>query len=872
MLNKDQVSTETYYRQLNFHPTRLLDAIRTWMVDSHGFMPLALQGKRGSGREYCLEAVAHQKTWQDFPFTVVTIDWDEQSGGDGISLQQWINRQLQASGGKATSWNRLFAQAFDLSVQPTPSSTLPITFVLKIAATLAVARTLLETCIISSGRDLPEIDPYTMTCRLLERSLTDQCLIINIRNADLLDKASAERWLNLTMALDQQALAGQRHGRLLLALSCSEEARPVELLGLRREKINIVSLAELSRSELGRVLDRNFRPNNFSNDFVDNLHLYGSMGGEKRFSYPAMLGRAFGLLLVKNLVVRGDDCWSVDHERHGVAEEIATVIGEPLVRFYHKRLACIDDTHRADAERFMEMTALCGKWAPQELLMEYIGIKNEDDQDALLDCLEAAFVEVEPQILIDEEYTLPGFPQTAVYRLAIPLLALILMPQHRMTTNAVGLLAFLEKRLPLRSRAEAGLLWELATRAGDQVCENWRERLGWYLDQEMSKSLEERLFRDLKEGNIRAGSLLTWALHERNSNQRSTSLFLAITKACDHWYESQDGVPENLEGGWFYNLCAVTLNDLGHHTEALEKQMAALVLAQRIFPQNHPNIASILSSIGYTLGALGRYEEALEKMRAALEIRQRILSRDHSDIAISLNDVGYILDYLGRYEEALEKMRTALEIQQRSLPQDHPHIAQSLNNVGHMLGQLGHHNEALEKQLTALEIRQRVLPENHPDIAQSFNNVGVWLSELGRHEEALEKEEAALEIRQRVLPSDHPDIASSLDSIGSTLGALGRYDEALEKHMAAIEIMQQTLSSNHPDIARSFNSVGFTLGKLGRYEEALEKMRTALKIRKMTLPQDHPDIATSLNNVGYMLEKLGRHKEAMEIDSRGNTV
>jgi tetratricopeptide (TPR) repeat protein len=861
-LREVKIDDARYFEELNFQSSRLLEEIREWLVDPAGF-PLVLQGDPGSGRKYCLEAACYSRQLYNRSWTVISVDWEQQYNADPQKLVDWLLKNQRNIRKENLDWLTRISNSFNLSKGPVVGTgwlavlaNLPN--ILNFAKTIHAEHS-------APVKTVSEKDPFAPLRCLLKSVLPDRNLILHIRKADLLDSGAASELRDICETLDDGT--GQQHGRLLFACSCSSGTRPVQLLGCRSDQVEIVYVEGLSERNLRRYMDRNFSPNKFDDDLITDLHWFGRATEDNRICSRDQVVLAVDRLLKEKVLIPKGGCWVKNPKKS--EEEVNKLIGRPLRKLCKDRIASITpDELREDADKFMELAALCQQWIPAQLLMKHMEL-SEERIERLVDCLNDVFVDTEPALLIDEGYGYPGFAelcseqQIAVYRFVSPSLAASRRPKRNPEQKAEELLAFFEKELPENNRAAAALCWQVAEQTRPEIQERWRDRLAWYYEPTMTDRLSDALLARMEAGLVSPGALLDRAAKEEE--QQSVYFLQAIICACDRWYEGQGGVPENQEGALFFSLFGVLLGNFGQYEEALAKQEAALEILQRILSADHPHIATSLNNIGLTLKELGRHEEALAKQEAALEIWQRVLSEEHPNIATSLNNIGSTLSKLGRYEEALAKQEAALEIRQRVLPADHPDIAISLNNTGTTLSELGRYEEALVKKEAALEMLQRVLPADHSNITNILNSIGFTLSELGRHEEALVKQEAALEIQQRILPADHPDIALSLNNIGLTLGKLGRHERALVKQEAALEILQQVLPADHPNIATSLSNIGLTLGELGRHEEALVKQEAALEIRQRILPADHPDIALSLNNIGgiYLLDKLERYEEAL---------
>ncbi|CAF1323118.1 unnamed protein product [Adineta ricciae] len=302
----------------------------------------------------------------------------------------------------------------------------------------------------------------------------------------------------------------------------------------------------------------------------------------------------------------------------------------------------------------------------------------------------------------------------------------------------------------------------------------------------------------------------------------------------------------------------------GLFQEAITFYAKSLVLFEKSFPVNHPNIATSYSNIGLVYNSMGDYRKALEYYEKTLSIKQHSLPANHPDLATSYSNIGSVYDSMGDYRKALEYYEKTLSIELQSLPANHPGIATSYNNIGSVYDSMGDYRKALEYYEKALSIKQHSLPANHSGIATSYNNIGLAYNSMGHYPEALEYYEKALSILQQSLPANHPDLATSYNNIGSVYDSMGDYRKALEYYEKALSILQQSLPANHPGIATSYNNIGSVYDSMGDYRKALEYYEKALSIKQHSLPASHPSIGTSYNNIGLVYDSMGDYRKALE--------
>ena len=285
-----------------------------------------------------------------------------------------------------------------------------------------------------------------------------------------------------------------------------------------------------------------------------------------------------------------------------------------------------------------------------------------------------------------------------------------------------------------------------------------------------------------------------------------------VFETASNLLEDKTGFWAN-EAGYLWDQVAETQRALTCNLRSVEKK-------EQHQPDSN-NLATGYNNVGMTYGDLGDHKQALEYQLKALAIFERVLPPEHPDLATSYNNVGYTHGELGDHEKDLEYNLKALGIRERVLPPEHPSLATSYNNVGVSYDELGDHKQALEYKLKALGIWERVLPPDHPDLAIGYLSAGYTYGKLGNHEKELEYDLKALGIRERVLPGNHPSLALSFNNIAWTYYALGRIGEAATHMRRAADIINRsTLPENHPQRV-NFNKWADRFEREARQEETV---------------------------------------------------
>ena len=209
--------------------------------------------------------------------------------------------------------------------------------------------------------------------------------------------------------------------------------------------------------------------------------------------------------------------------------------------------------------------------------------------------------------------------------------------------------------------------------------ENCKDFLFGIRGQYDRKQYDHEKFRQMAEVFETASNLLedktgVWAglagylWHEVAETQRALACSLrSVEKREQHQPDSN-----NLAAG--YNNVGMTYGALGDHKQALEYQMKALEIRERVLPPEHPDLARSYNNVGATYSALGDHKQALEYKLKALGIRERVLPGNHPSLARSFNNIAWTYYRLGRIGEAAAHMRRAVDIINRAaLPETHPH-------------------------------------------------------------------------------------------------------------------------------------------------------------------------------------------------------
>lgn len=171
---------------------------------------------------------------------------------------------------------------------------------------------------------------------------------------------------------------------------------------------------------------------------------------------------------------------------------------------------------------------------------------------------------------------------------------------------------------------------------------------------------------------------------------------------------------------------AVTLENLGHHREALELHEQAIVLLRQ--KSNPSHLAINLNNIAITLYLLGYVRQALNPLQETLELQRKMQGIDLGT-GRTLLSLGQFCRDLCQFKDSITFLRQALEMLDRNVDPVKGFGAANLSYVYLILGQYD-----LAKRF--LDIAMNNMPDHPAFRASMFRIQARWFIEQGNHKEA----------------------------------------------------------------------------------------------------------------------------------------
>jgi hypothetical protein len=163
----------------------------------------------------------------------------------------------------------------------------------------------------------------------------------------------------------------------------------------------------------------------------------------------------------------------------------------------------------------------------------------------------------------------------------------------------------------------------------------------------------------------------------------------------------------------------------------------------------------LLNQVGLYLHRRGDIEGARNVLERLIVLDERFYGPDHPEVATDLNNLGSALRVLGDLAGAKRCFEQALAIEEGQETPDRLKIAIRANNLGTVLRSLGDLEGALEQFERSLAIDMDAYGPNHFKTAIRMNNRGEVLQEMGEIEGARVSYQRAYQIFQQFLGPGH---------------------------------------------------------------------------------------------------------------------
>ena len=297
----------------------------------------------------------------------------------------------------------------------------------------------------------------------------------------------------------------------------------------------------------------------------------------------------------------------------------------------------------------------------------------------------------------------------------------------------------------------------------------------------------------------------------------------------------------------------------------------ALVVAERLFGDEHQNVAALLNNLAVFYQNEGRLSDAGPLLKRSLAIDEKRLGPNDPAIGTTLNNLADLYRVQHRYTEAERFFKRALSIREGNAGRDDPGVGEVLGNMAKMFDELGRNAEAEQAFARALSNIEKGRGSDHPDVATTLNNLALHYESVGRPVDAERHLKRVIAIYEAKFNPDHPWVAIALDNLARLYTRTGRLAEADPLALRALAIREKTLNPNHPALAASLERLASIYHRT-RSAEAEKLFMRSLAIKERTFGKDSSQVADTLNHLANMYQGRGRFDMAAEFYQRSLTI
>ena len=218
------------------------------------------------------------------------------------------------------------------------------------------------------------------------------------------------------------------------------------------------------------------------------------------------------------------------------------------------------------------------------------------------------------------------------------------------------------------------------------------------------------------------------------------------------------------------------LSTLGRMEEGRNYQKRALAVAERIFPDDHPEIARLLIN-------LAAAETDFDDGKAYIIRANRICTAKlgaHPYTSASLTFLASIYDEEDDLDAAFDCYEKSIDIAQQSAGTVSKTHGDALRSMGQFLYRNDHNDRALPYLEKAIKIYDKILQPNDPWRADALSLVGHIMAESEDYQKALNYYQLTFDIYQKAFSEDKARLIYPLQNLGDTHLHLGHSQKAIE--------------------------------------------------------------------------------------------
>ena len=266
------------------------------------------------------------------------------------------------------------------------------------------------------------------------------------------------------------------------------------------------------------------------------------------------------------------------------------------------------------------------------------------------------------------------------------------------------------------------------------------------------------------------------------------------------------------------NNLARAQEGMAAYEEALEGYQKSINIYQEVLGSYNADILKPTSNLGLLLSTLGRIDEGRDYQERALAVAERIFPDDHPEIARLLINLAFAeTDFDVRKAHIMR----ANQICTAKLG-PHPYTSASFNFLASIYDEEDDLDAAfscLEQSINIAQLTGGNMSKAHADALRSM---GEFLYRNDDNDRALPYLEDAIKIYGKILQPDDPWRADALGLVGHIMTESENYEKALVYYQKTHDIYLKAFSENQSHLIYPLQNLGDTHLHLGNSQKAIK--------------------------------------------------
>ncbi|MCB9853079.1 MAG: serine/threonine protein kinase [Phycisphaerales bacterium] len=294
-------------------------------------------------------------------------------------------------------------------------------------------------------------------------------------------------------------------------------------------------------------------------------------------------------------------------------------------------------------------------------------------------------------------------------------------------------------------------------------------------------------------------------------------------------------------------------------SDALHTAELALAARKAITRGDSRDLAFCMYLVGTNYQNGGRLDDAEALFRSALQMAQRLFPDGHPDVAEYLCDLALVKQEKGEFAEAEKGFEEAIPIYEKAYPDGHADLATAYKVFADYWADQSRVQNAEPLYVKALDMRRRINGPEHPSTVACMINYAYLRIDDNRAQQAEDDVQSSFDLCRR-----HPEWQDHLRGAAFRLYeyfsiSVGRTDNLVKVVTADVDFQRSELAARKLSFASSNASDAFKLLSFrfpSASAAAVPLLRESLEIRTREFPDGHQSAWFKYNTMRLLGEAV----------------